>query len=88
MFIFVYIAVINVISFVMYGVDKKRAKAGQWRISEKALLGVALAGGSAGSLAGMKCFRHKTRHLKFRILVPLFFIIHIILIWLFNLKLA
>ncbi|MGN0703677.1 MAG: DUF1294 domain-containing protein [Lentihominibacter sp.] len=74
--VIVYLAVINLTAFVMYGSDKKRAAAGRWRISEATLLGIALIGGSVGALAGMKCFRHKTRHWKFRILVPLFLLLH------------
>lgn len=75
--VIVYLAVINLTAFVIYGSDKKRAAAGRWRISEGTLLGIALIGGSVGALAGMKCFRHKTRHWKFRILVPLFLLFHL-----------
>lgn len=76
-FVIVYLAVINLTAFVIYGSDKKRAAAGRWRISEGTLLGIALIGGSVGALAGMKCFRHKTQHWKFRILVPLFLLFHL-----------
>ena len=79
--LFVYLTVINLAAFIMYGIDKKRAAAGRWRISEAALLGIASAGGSAGALVGMKCFRHKTRHWKFRILVPLFLLLHATVVW-------
>ena len=79
--IFVYLAVINIAAFIMYGIDKKRAAAGRWRISEATLLGIALIGGSVGALVGMRCFRHKTRHWKFRILVPLFLLLHASVIW-------
>lgn len=74
--ILIYLVFINFAAFIMYGIDKKRAASGRWRISEAALLGIAFAGGSAGALVGMKCFRHKTRHWKFRILVPLFLLLH------------
>ena len=79
--IFVYLAVINIAAFIMYGIDKKRAAAGRWRISEATLLGIALIGGSVGALVGMRCFRHKTRHWKLRILVPLFLLLHASVIW-------
>ena len=58
------------IAFLAYGIDKKRAVRNQWRISEKALLGMAALGGSIGALAGMKIFHHKTRKAKFFVGVP------------------
>jgi len=61
----------NVIVLCMYGIDKRRAILGKWRISEKFLLGCAFCGGGAGAFAGMRLFRHKTKHLSFRIIVPL-----------------
>ena len=70
---------INLFAFVLYGIDKAKAKRGAWRIPEATLLLVAFLGGSFGALLGMEVFRHKTRHLKFRILVPLFLILHIAL---------
>lgn len=80
--VFVYGLVINVAAFLLYGVDKKRAIKGQWRISEKTLLGVAAIGGSLGALLGMYCFRHKTKHWRFRILLPLFLLLQMgIVIW-------
>ena len=72
----VYLAAINLLAFVLYGIDKWKAKADQWRISEKTLLLTALLGGSMGALVGMQVFRHKTQHWKFRILVPLFLLLH------------
>ncbi len=69
----------NLLAFVLYGVDKLKAKKGAWRIPESTLLLVAFLGGSLGALLGMEVFRHKTKHAKFRILVPLFLILHIAL---------
>lgn len=69
----------NIVTFLIYGCDKFCAKRGCWRIPERVLLGLALLGGSAGALLGMKVFRHKTRHRKFTILVPLFLVLHIII---------
>lgn len=77
MIIIVYLMIVNIIAFIMFGVDKKRAINDQWRISEKTLLGVALAGGSVGAFAGMQFFRHKTRDLKFKTLIPVFIVAHI-----------
>ncbi len=66
-----YVIVLNLVGFLICGVDKYRAKKGLWRISEGMLLFTGLCGGCYGLWLGMRVFRHKTRHLKFRILVPL-----------------
>ena len=63
--LYLYLVGINAASFVMMGVDKRRAHRGRWRIPEKALFAAALAGGSAGAVLGMQIFRHKTRHWYF-----------------------
>ena len=73
------LAAVNLLAFALYGVDKVKANKGAWRIPEATLLLVAFLGGSVGALLGMEVFRHKTRHAKFRILVPLFLILHIAL---------
>ena len=65
-----YLIFINVAAFVLYGIDKHRAKRGVWRIPEKTLLGAAALGGGVGALLGMRAFRHKTRKLKFTLGVP------------------
>lgn len=62
------------------GVDKSRARSGAWRVPEKRLLLLALAGGAAGVLLGMKVFRHKTRHAGFTILVPLMLVAQVLLV--------
>jgi len=81
---FVYVLVINAAAFILYGVDKKRAVKRQWRIPENTLLGIALLGGSLGAILGMYVFRHKTKHWKFRILLPLFLLLHIgIIFWMY-----
>ncbi len=67
----------NLIAFALYGIDKRRAKQGAWRISEYTLLLVALLGGSLGALLGMRYFRHKTRHRKFRYGVPLILLLQL-----------
>lgn len=84
MIILYYIAV-NAIAFAMYGADKYFAKKDMWRISEKALLGIAAIGGAFGAFAGMETFRHKTKHAKFKILVPVLMVAHAgILLYLYN----
>ena len=72
------LAAINLISFALYGIDKLKAKAGAWRISEATLLLAALLG-PVGAMLGMELFRHKTKHAKFKILVPLFLVLPIAL---------
>ena len=67
-----YLLGINILAFCLYGIDKAKAKMDLWRIPEETLLGVAFIGGSVGAWAGMQFFRHKTKHWKFKILVPVF----------------
>lgn len=66
----VYLLVINAAAFVVYGADKRRAKQGRWRVPEKTLFLLAIAGGSVGALLGMWIFHHKTRHWYFRYGIP------------------
>lgn len=77
--VILYICVINIIGFILMGIDKKKAVKGQWRIRESTLFLVSLIGGSAGTLAGMFVFRHKTKKWYFRIFMPLILIMHIVL---------
>ena len=75
-----YLSVINFTTWAAYGLDKGRAKSGQWRIPERTLLLLALIGGSLGALAGMIMFRHKTRKAKFFISVPVMFVVHCVIV--------
>lgn len=72
-----YLILINVITYYMFGEDKKRAKQQKWRIPESTLLLLALFGGAVGALLGMHNFHHKTRKWKFRILVPMCLVLHL-----------
>ena len=74
-----YIVVINLVSFMMFVLDKYKARRGQWRISEATLLAVAAIGGSIGAWMGMKVWHHKTLHSKFRYGVPIILLVHIAL---------
>ena len=74
--------VINVLTFVVYGIDKWKAKQGSWRISEASLLLLAIIGGSIGALLGMKVWHHKTMHKKFKYGLPFILIAQIVLIYL------
>ncbi len=72
-----YLLIINVIAFFLYGIDKRKAVKGHWRIPENTLILFAAIGGGAGALLGMFLWHHKTRKWKFRILVPVFLILWI-----------
>lgn len=73
----VYLCIINLAGFVICFVDKKKAQRGAWRIPEKTLFTVSGLGGCFGFLAGMSLFRHKTKHLSFKLLIPLFCVLWI-----------
>ena len=74
----VWLLIINIAAFAIYGWDKLCAKRGMWRVPEKILLLLAILGGSVGAMAGMAIFRHKTQHLKFRYGLPLILILQIV----------
>jgi len=67
----------NLITFAMYGIDKRKAQMKKWRISESTLILCAFLMGAVGALGGMSVFRHKTNHLKFKLLVPLALVMNI-----------
>ena len=75
-----YLCLINIVGYISMGVDKKRAKRGAYRISEKTLFMIAILGGSMGSIAGMNHFRHKTKHWYFKYGLPLILMIQIIVV--------
>jgi uncharacterized membrane protein YsdA (DUF1294 family) len=66
-----YVLCLSVVGFAAMGLDKRRAVKGKWRISEKSLLLIAFLGGGIGSFLGMRHYRHKTKHLSFRLLLPI-----------------
>ncbi|MBO4679288.1 MAG: DUF1294 domain-containing protein [Lachnospiraceae bacterium] len=78
--IVVYFAAVNLFGFASMGIDKYRAQNHKWRISEAMLFFFAIIGGSVGSIAGMRFFRHKTKHKLFTIGLPIVLIIQILLI--------
>ena len=77
--VLIYLAVINVVTFFMFGIDKWKAKKSKWRVRETALLGLAVLGGSIGAWLGMKVWHHKTLHKKFKYGIPVIFIIQLVL---------
>lgn len=84
--IIIYLLAINLIGLLMMYIDKKKAKYGRWRISEKSLLIAALLGGSVGTITGMYWFRHKTQKIKFTLGFPTILISEIIIITYFLIK--
>lgn len=77
MWIGCYLVIINVITFMAYAMDKRKARKRKWRIPEKTLLILAAVGGSIGAFLGMHILHHKTKHLKFTVGVPLLLAIQI-----------
>lgn len=77
--IITYLILVNAVAFLLMLVDKRKAKKGAWRIPEATLIGSALLGGSIGAIAGMNLFRHKTKHPKFFIGLPLILALQIVL---------
>lgn len=79
-----YLLIINAAGFLLMLVDKFKAKKNLWRIPEATLMTVAALGGSVGSLIGMYAVRHKTRHLKFTVGIPLILAVQVVAaVWLF-----
>lgn len=76
-YIIIYLIIVNITAFAAMASDKKRARNKSWRIPESVLLTLAFIGGSFGALSGMFICRHKTKHLKFTILFPIFLLLHI-----------
>ena len=80
----VWLAVINLVTFAIYGIDKAKAKRGAWRVPEKTLFLLPLLGGSLGALLGMRVFHHKTKHGYFVWGIPLILLAQIALaVWLY-----
>lgn len=77
------IVIINIVTFIIYGIDKYKAKKGKWRIPENSLIGLAIIGGSIGAYLGMRVWHHKTMHLKFKYGIPLIIVIQFIIVYMF-----
>lgn len=73
----IYLAAINLVAFLLYGIDKWKSRHDKWRVTEAKLIGIALLGGSVGALLGMKLWHHKTLHAKFRYGLPLILCLHL-----------
>ena len=75
-----YLLAVNIATFLLYGIDKYKAKKNQWRISEATLLTMAAIGGSIGAWAGMRLWHHKTMHKKFKYGISVIIIMQIALV--------
>ena len=75
-----YLLAVNIVTFLLYGIDKYKATKGKWRISEATLLTMAAIGGSIGAWAGMRLWHHKTMHKKFKYGIPVIIIMQIALV--------
>ena len=81
-----YLLAINAVAFIVYGIDKYKAKKAKWRISEATLLLLAVLGGSIGAWMGMKVWHHKTMHKKFKYGIPAILLIQIALMAYLHMK--
>lgn len=75
--IIIYLLAVNLVSFALMGIDKRKAIKHVWRVPEAALFLSAILGGSIGAWLGMYTFRHKTKHLRFVVGIPLIFVLQI-----------
>ena len=81
----VWLAVINLLTFIVYGADKRRARKGKWRVPAKTLFLLPLLGGSIGALLGMRVFHHKTKHWYFVWGIPAILLAQIALaVWIYT----
>jgi len=83
--VIIYIILINFFELYLMHADKQKAKKGLWRIPEKTLLLISILGGSLGGILGMYIFRHKTKHWKFVVGMPLILVLQItVIIWILH----
>lgn len=76
----IYLAGMNVVTFLLYGLDKWKSKRAKWRIPEATLIWMAVLGGSVGALLGIRLWHHKTLHAKFRYGVPAILIAQVLIV--------
>lgn len=84
----IYLLLLNMLTFAVYGADKRKAQKDKRRVPEKTLFLLAIIGGSLGALVGMRVFHHKTRHWYFRFGIPVILVLQIavppLIAWLIN----
>jgi len=86
--VLIYVAVMSLITFAVFGLDKFKAKTNRWRIRERTLFLLAILGGGIGAFLGMQIFRHKTQHKQFVIGIPAIMIVQFIALILFWIKVS
>ena len=79
-YIYMYLIVINAVSFICFFIDKNRARKKLYRISESFLFSVSIMGGAFGSLLGMKIFHHKSKKKKFTIGIPIILVFNVFIL--------
>ena len=79
----IYLIGINILTFLIFGADKWKAKRDKWRIPEDTLIWLAIVGSSVGALLGMYLFMHKTKHRKFQIGIPVILLVQAGLLYFF-----
>ncbi|WOO87661.1 DUF1294 domain-containing protein [Mollicutes bacterium LVI A0039] len=79
--VFSYLLIINIVTFLAFGIDKRKAKKDKWRISESTLIIMMLIGGTFGGYFGMEKFHHKTQKRKFKIFRTLSFLTFLIIVF-------
>lgn len=82
----IYLIFINILTFTLYVIDKRKARRGKRRIPEETLIWLAIVGGSVGALLGIYLFRHKTKHRKFTLGVPVILLVQAVLAYYFLLR--
>ena len=80
MLLVIYLIIVNIGTFILYGADKKKAEKDKYRIPESSLLFYSVIGGAFGAFLGMRIFHHKTKKKKFTIGMPLIVILEILII--------
>lgn len=78
-YFFLYLIIINALALALMRADKRKAVKDAWRIPEAVLMGSAVIGGSLGAILGMELFRHKTKHLKFKLGLPAILVAQLLL---------
>ncbi len=81
-YIILYFVIINTLSLIMIRSDKRKAKNHSWRIPESLIFTSSFLGGAIGTLLGMEFFRHKTKHIKFKIGIPVLIIVNLLVYYL------
>jgi uncharacterized membrane protein YsdA (DUF1294 family) len=80
----IYLCIINALAFLLMHIDKQKAKKNRWRIPEATLIGMCAIGGSVGGLLGMYLLRHKTKHIKFYLGIPVILVLQLIALYYFR----